>query len=170
MKIELDEISLKDYVIMKEIERKNRDGLYESRIEYYADLISIATKKSQEEIDDLDLNSFKELANSINIAEINNKDFINELKIDGVTYITNATNNTFIFKVNEIQQLEKTIKDSGNELDIAAIVFREKGDNDKPVNDFSREGIENRKKVFENDMKIKHIFPYMLKLSEYLSK
>ena len=167
----LEDITLKEYVMLKEIQKKELNGEYDSKIEYYSDLIQIAMKKTSDEIDNLDIYDFKILAETINLVEVNTKDLLNEIKIDGITYITSAQNNNFTFKVKEIQEVEKILKkDENPELEFSAIIWREKGSDGKPINDFSVEGINKRKEIFSNNLTLKFVLPYLNKLSEYLTK
>lgn len=167
----LENITLRQYSMLKDVQQKELNGEYDSRIEYYSDLIQIAMNKTSDEIDSLDIYDFKTLAETLNLEELNVSDFNNEIKIDGITYITSAQNNNFSFKVKEIQEIEKIIKINKNpETEFAAIIWREKGIDGKPVNDFSPEGINKRKEIFNNNLTIKFILPYLTKLSQYLTK
>lgn len=168
MKIDLNNLTLKQYLLLKDIVKKESE--YESRIEFYSDILQITLEKTSDEVESLDIYVFQELANNFNLSDIAISDFENEIKIEGVTYVTSANNNEFTFKVKEMQELEKCIKDENSELDIAAILWREKGENGKPVNDFSKEGIAKRKAIFKEHLTLKYIFPYMDKLAKYLSK
>ena len=168
MKVQLDNLTLKQFMALKNINANEQN--YESRIEYYSDILQVALNKPADEIDNLDIHEFKTLANEFNLINITINNFENEFKIDGQIYITSASNNEFTFKVKEIQQLEKIIKNENSEAEIAAIIWREKGEDGKPINDFSAEGIAKRKEIFLNNMTLKHIMPYLDKLATYLTE
>jgi hypothetical protein len=168
MEIQLDNLTLKQFMQLKKINANEKN--YESKIEYYSDILQVALNKSADEIEGLDIHEFKKLANEFNLTNITISTIENEFKYDGQVYITSASNNEFQFKVKEIQNLEKIIKNEDTEAEIAAIIWREKGEDGKPINDFSTEGIYKRKEIFHNHMTLKYLMPYMDKLVTYLTQ
>jgi len=164
------EKDLKNFTINKfqklvNIYVKNFDLEFERQIE----LISLFTEKSIEEVEELELDDFKALSLELNNISFDSfsTEFKNEIIINGKTFISNIQDNQYKAKVKEVYLVNKYINEN---LDsylkyIAAIIFLPIDENGKIIKDYSTEGINERAELFDKELIIDIISPYLNSLS-----
>ena len=148
---------------------KNFNAKEKDNIERYIDLLTILTPMSTEEVEDLDIDDFKILAELIDVSDfdIKSKVFINKIEVDGIKYMTKSDGTSYSFNVKEVFSIQKYLKNEEYILYFAAIIFRPVDENGKISNDFSNEEIMSRKELFKN-INVDVVLPYLMSLSKFI--
>ena len=170
MKIELKDISLDKFKKYQSIATEYKD---KNDIDTYIQLVHILTDKSIEEVEEMELDEFKDIVQSIDISEENttNLPFITKIEIDGKTYIS-TIKESFNYNVKQISLLTTIVKNNPTNYvtDLAAIVFKPVDDNGNILNDYTEAGINERKKLFNHNVTMNVIVPYLNLLVKHFNQ
>ena len=144
---------------------------YTDTIDQYIDIIESVTNLSKDEIEDLDLDIFKEIvANISKITSTDNPEFKDTFVLNNVTYKTKAVDGDYKFKLREIIKLEEVIKEEPLYYvgKLAAIIYLETDADGNIVGDLSDASIKKREELFNKTMTLDYLQFYIIKLQTYL--
>lgn len=150
--------------------------IYQDDVDKIFDIISILYNLTKDEIEDLDYEVYLKLTKSINTindySDVDTLSFENTFTFDGVTYKTNAVNDTYKFKLREVLKLEEVMKEKPNDYisTLAGILYIEVDEDGNFIGDSKPSSISKRAKIFEEHMTVNYIMFYLTKLTEYLQK
>jgi hypothetical protein len=157
-------------VLEKVIEIYSKD--YTLPIQRNIDLLVALTTLTEEEVEELDLDTFKMLNREINDMDLlgYGETFIPELNIDGELFGSKVIDNDYKFNVKETLLLQELFssKKSGYLSGICAVVYHPIIDGEIKK-DYSPEAIKDRTTKF-NKLTIDVVGPFLNKLTTFLLK
>lgn len=164
----IDELNIDQFQSIVKIYTKE----YKSKIDKLVDFIAVLTNNSVDFIENLDIEVFTKIKNTINLDnlfDLGDLNFTNELIIDDIIYKTGSVDNNYTFKVKEIILLESVINKNNVFIDyLIAVIFKNVDENGNIIYDYSENAIKNRKNKLKNKVNIKIIAPFLLLLSKKL--
>ena len=157
--------TIDDLTLPKLIEYININGKTDDEIDNLINLLAVTTSLTVEEIEELDIQDFKDIAKEVNINDGLDKPYIKTITIDGIEYHSkaNVETNTFAFTIKETKILKQLI--NKYKLDyinyLAGIIFRAEGE------ELTLENVEAKADKFK-DVKISILVPYILYLNKII--
>jgi hypothetical protein len=157
--------TIDDLTLPKLIQYININGKTDDEIDNLINLLAITTSLTVEEIEDLDIQDFKDIAREINLEDGLNNPYVKTITIDGIDYNSkaNVDENKFSFTIKETKILKELIKKY--KLDyinyLAPLIFRTEGE------ELSIENVESKANKFK-DVKLSILVPYILYLNNII--
>jgi len=166
MNYNLNNIKIKNFKTFAEL-LVNQDTTIDNLIKY----VSIITNQTIEEVEEMDLDEFKAVANDAAfIEDLIDKPMTTTITINGKTY-KSTLKETFAFNVKQISMLTKKVKESDDYIaDLAALIFREVAEDGLLINDFSDAAVSSRKAIFADELTIDILIPYLKQLEKHFQK
>jgi hypothetical protein len=141
---------------------------FEFEFERQIHLLSLFTEKTIDEVEELELDEFKELSSQINKLQFDSfsTDFKNEIKINDKVFVSDIQDNKYKAKVKEVYLVNKYVNENLDDYlkYIAAIIFKPVVDGNV-IKDYSTEGIQERAELFDKEITIDTLSPYLNSLS-----
>jgi len=160
MQVNLSTITLNKFKAFYDLSQVSDNNDIETSIQ----LIHILTDKSVAEIEELELDEFKAILNSVNYENTDTSSLpvIIEYKANDKVY-KSTNKDTFNFNVKQINLLQGIIKANANNYieDLAAIIFKPIDEAGNIINDYSDEAIAQRKQELSSVMTMNILIPYL---------
>jgi hypothetical protein len=157
--------TIDDLTLPKLIEYININGKTDDEIDNLINLLAVTTSLTVEEIEELDIQDFKDIAKEVNINDGLNNPYVKTINIDGIDYHSkaNVEENKFSFTIKETKILKEFINryKLGYVNYLAPLIFRVEGE------ELSIENIETKADKFK-DIKLSILVPYILYLNKII--
>lgn len=137
---------------------------FDNEIDRFVNVLSLASNLSIDEVEELDLDLFKDLVTSLNINDLDESQELptTDFVFDGITYNRVKNINEVKLTVKEMRLLQNAISLNKNKFVgiLASIIYIPTGEN------LTEESISKRKEILENNMSMDYIIPFLIKVKD----
>lgn len=173
VKTNFEDITIPEFIKCMEILQKDK-SIPDN--EKYEEMITVLSEMTSEDVGDMDFGDFTDLIRAIQVSDFVESDGSftgkDEVEFNGVKYKANLKDGIYKFNTKETFLIKSKVQSSPtNYIDyLAAVVFREVLEDGTVSKDLTPNAIANRKQIFNENLKMNIITPYLLEFGYLFSK